>query len=229
MSIKPILFNTEMVRAILDGRKTQTRRVVKSLDGLSFYRAEPSEDAYEALGKWDFFYGWLEGGVMFDACVSVKAPCSIGDILWVRETWGKLTECDVFPPYEPNEERFIYRADIGDPDHFQAKWHPSIHMPRDAARIFLRVKDVRVERLQEITPEQARAEGCDGRCNCPSSGGNGSLSCVERDFRVEKFESVWDSTIKRSDLPLYGWYANPWVWVITFERCERPSGWYEVL
>lgn len=229
MSIKPILFNTEMVRAILDGRKTQTRRVVKSLDGLSFYRAEPSEDAYEALGKWDFFYGWLEGGVMFDACVSVKAPCSIGDILWVRETWGKLTECDVFPPYEPNEERFIYRADIGDPDHFQAKWHPSIHMPREAARIFLRVTDVRVERLQDITEEQAVMEGFSAGCFEVSGGPWGVEDDPETWTAVEVFADLWNSTIKPKDRDIYGWYANPWVWVITFERCERPSGWYEVL
>lgn len=217
--MKPILFNTEMVRAILDGRKTQTRRVVKSLDRLSFYRAEPSEDAYEALGKWDFFYGWLEGGVMFDACASVKAPYSIGDILWVRETWNHVK-------FGLGDWHYEYRADYDDTSKWRngsfAQWRPSIHMPRDAARIFLRVTDVRVERLQEITKEQARAEGCDGRCDCPSSGTDGSLCCVERDFSLEKFESVWDSTIKRSDLPLYGWYANPWVWVIEFERCDKP-------
>ena len=220
MSVKPILFNTEMVRAILDGVKTQTRRVVKEFAGEEILSVR-APDGIE-IGKYgrDGWRGKLpdrhDGNTY---CVEAKPPCKVGDILWVRETWNG-DWCD----------HYIYKADGGSAVSAgydkEPRWHPSIHMPRDAARIFLRVADVRVERLQEITPEQARAEGCDGRCNCPSSGGNGSLSCVERDFSVEKFESVWDSTIKRSDLPLYGWYANPWVWVIEFEQCEKPEVWH---
>lgn len=230
MSIKPILFNTEMVRAILDGRKTQTRRVVKEFAGEEILSVSASDGT--EIGKYgrDGWRGKLpdrhDGNTY---CVEAKPPCKVGDILWVRETWGKLTECDVFPPYEPNEERFIYRADIGDPDHFQAKWHPSIHMPREAARIFLRVMDVRVERLQDITEEQAVMEGFSAGCFEISGGPLGVEDDPETWTAVEVFDDLWNSTIKPKDRDIYGWYANPWVWVITFERCERPFGWYEVL
>lgn len=197
--MKPILFNTEMVRAILDGRKTQTRRVIKSLDGLSFYRAEPSEDAYEALGKWDFFYGWLEGGVMFDACASVKAPYSIGDILWVRETWNHVK-------FGLGDWHYEYRADYDDTSKWRngsfAQWRPSIHMPRDAARIFLRVTDVRVERLQDIDDDGVVAEGLE----------IGAM-----------FDELWNRNLSKSDRAKFGWAANPWVWVIKFERCDIPE------
>ena len=222
--MKPILFNTEMVRAILDGRKTQTRRVVKSLDRLSFYRAEPSEDAYEALGKWDFFYGWLEGGVMFDACASVKAPYSIGDILWLRETWNG-DWCD----------HYIYKADGGSAVSAgydkEPRWHPSIHMPRDAARIFLRVTDVQVERLNEISQSDAIDEGaltCDlcetdeYKESCEKAKREGSKPPIGYSPR-ERFAALWDSTIKNTEITKYGWAANPWVWVIKFDRCERPD------
>ena len=222
--MKPILFNTEMVKAIRDGRKTQTRRVIKSLDGLSFYRAEPSEDAYEALGKWDFFYGWLEGGVMFDACASVKAPYSIGDILWVRETWNRDC-CD----------HYIYKADGGSAVSAgydkEPRWHPSIHMPREAARIFLRVNDVQVERLNEISQSDAIDEGaltCDlcetdeYKESCEKAKREGSKPPIGYSPR-ERFAALWDSTIKNTEITKYGWAANPWVWVIKFERCERPD------
>lgn len=202
MSIKPILFNTEMVRAILAGKKTQTRRVVKGLDGLNVYRAEPCEDAYETLGEWDFFYGWSENGCMFDAVVSAKAPCSIGDIMWVRETWNYVPESE-------HDGFYVYAADMKPPaDRSDWKWHPSIHMPRAAARIFLRVKDVRVERLQDIDDDGVVAEGLEIGA---------------------QFDELWNRTVKNSDRSKLGWNANPWVWVITFERCERPSGWWEVL
>lgn len=207
MSIRPILFNGEMVRAILDGRKTQTRRVVKSLDGLSVYRAEPSEDAYEALGKWDFFYGWSEGGAMFDACVSVKAPCSIGDILWVGETWNG-DWCD----------HYIYKADGGSAVSAgydkEPRWRPSIQMPREAARIFLRVTDVRAERLQDMDEDAAIAEGF---VDSPAG----------TDSPLWRFCELWDKTIRREELREVGYHANPWVWVIEFERCEKPDVWGE--
>lgn len=246
MSIKPILFNTEMVRAILDGRKTQTRRVVKLKYNNT--QLEMRTDKYGTR--------LVEAEIMTEdhrvkkpdgtTIVKIRAiedripPYKRGDILWVRETWGNLTECDVFPPYEPHEERFIYRADRGDPDHFQAKWHPSIHMPHEAARIFLRVKDVRVERLQDITEDDVCAEGAEPiiRCNRqhPVYDRNGvpvdmcwntnsaCKDCPEFKSYAELFgEDVWNETIKKSDMDKYGWSANPWVWVIEFERCEKPT------
>lgn len=194
--MEPILFNTEMVRAILEGRKTVTRRVVK-----------PQPPATSVVRKrgcaWDWSF-WSD----CDMGHLMKRPYYPGDILWVRETWAK----------DPFGDGYIYPTEVGGAGQ---KWHPSIHMPKEAARLFLRVTDVRAERLQDITPEQARSEGCDGRCNCPSSGAPGSLSCVERDFSIEKFESVWDSTIKPTNLHRYGWDANPWVWAIEFERVSK--------
>jgi hypothetical protein len=197
MAIKPILFNTEMVEAILEGQKTQTRRTVKQPPIVG--------DIMRDEKGWYYEDGTRNGH-------SLIPQFSTGDILWVRETWGKLTECDVFPPYEPHEERFIYRADRGDPDHFQAKWHPSIHMPKEAARIFLRVKDVRVERLQDMDEDAAIAEGI-------------ADSPAGTDSPLLRFTELWDKTIRREDLREFGYHANPWVWVIEFERCEKPEGW----
>lgn len=222
--MRPILFNTDMVRAILEGRKTVTRRVVKPApagDG-----TKPEELTITRPGYWNSFG---DDNVY-------RQPCKPGDILYVRETWCQYGKLDDSDRLIDGTEKYYYRAYGENPTLFNyfivrhpgwdeyretPVWHPSIHMPKDAARIFLRVTAVRVERLQDITPEQARAEGCDGRCNCPSSGSPGSLSCAIRDFCVEKFETVWDCTIKPADLDKYGWDANPWVWVIEFERISK--------
>lgn len=225
MACNPILFNTEMVQAIQAGRKTQTRRIAFAADDLRKFACASYPNGW-----------WYKGRVYksFDAfirdCQTPKCRYKPGDILWVRETWGKLMECNVYPPYEPEEERFIYRADIGDPDHFQAKWHPSIHMPKEAARIFLRVKDVRVERLLDIDNADAIAEGFSGT-PCHHENADPVLGCTDclntgwLEPPFAEFAQLWDTTIKPADRDRYGWIANPWVWVIEFEYCEKPKGW----
>ena len=188
--IKPILFNTEMVRAILDGRKTVTRRVVKPQPRAIYHNGKVYDD--------DGMYVVAEnqnGGVE-----QIEPPYRPGDILYVRETWTQ--DGDVFR----------YKAGFYDQNR---RWHPSIHMPREAARIFLRVTEVRVERLHEITEEQARAEGV-----------KGWMAATDRDWdknpnHLLAFRHAWNSTLKKSDRALYGWEANPWVWVIEFERISR--------
>ena len=191
MTIKPILFNGEMVRAILDGRKICTRRLVKhNVDAVlnSPYHMEHPETEDVWLIK--------------RLC---RAPYDPGDILYVRETWCGL------PVNEAGHFRghpiYYYRAD-GDlrPEGWRGAWHPSIHMPKEAARIWLKVTDVRVERLQDMTDDDAEAEGC-----------------FDYTSTALGFPDVWDSTIKKSDRDRYGWAANPWVWVIQFERCEKPE------
>lgn len=194
--MKPILFNTDMVKAILDGRKSCTRRVVK-----------PQPTAR---------YG--------TQCI--KPPYQQGDILYVRETWERFEcwNCDGDErgncPKEPKKSVldkacgcYMYRAT--DEISGDAKWHPSIHMPKEAARIFLRVTNVRVERLRDITFEDALAEGMDKYIRL-----NGEL---DENSIITSFIGVWNSTIKKSDLDSYGWNANPWVWVIEFERCDKPE------
>ena len=97
-------------------------------------------------------------------------------------------------------------------------YHPSIHMPKEAARIFLKVTNVRVERLQDIDDEQAKKEGANWR-----NGKNVGFEEKMRRSAVERFAEIWNSTIKKSDLDRYGWDANPWVWVIDFEVCDKPE------
>lgn len=191
--MKPILFNTEMVRAILDGRKSCTRRLVKFL-----------------LGENPKWTGYIKDGLMLyngrnEPCIRTQ-PYQSGDILYVRETWCK------------GLERYIYRADYSDTEKFyqdgkeiNMKWQPSLHMPKEAARIFLRVTNVRVERLQEITSEQICKEGVEVEDPYVLNG-------EEKRYAFSK-----NSTIKESDLDRYGWNANPWVWVIEFERCDKPE------
>ena len=111
-------------------------------------------------------------------------------------------------------EEYHKRYPDGDDYQWEGKWHPSIHMPKEAARIWLKVKDVRVERLQEINGKDVLKEGVN--------------SLVHPDAfyfdmnQREMFERIWNSTIKKSDLDRYGWEANPYIWVIEFERCEKP-------
>lgn len=222
MAIKPILFNTEMVRAILDGRKTCTRRLVRFL---------PGENP-----QWT---GYIRDGLMLyngrnEPCI-IKAPYQPGDILYVRETWEHF-ECWNCEGDErgncPNEPQksvldktcgcYMYRATNeirGD-----ARWHPSIHMPKEAARIWLKVTDVRVERLQEITNDGCVAEGI-YPSNCREcNAAFGCDTCIDEGYsEIDEFTEVWNSTIKKSDLDRYGWDASPWVWVIEFERCEKPA------
>jgi len=206
--VLPILFNTDMVQAILDGRKTVTRRIIKP---------QPEPDLKYKLG----------------ICVN-------GNILYVRETYAK----------HPKMEEYYYRADgecnghsteWGCPPGMKVtdncelcawldgyiKWSPSIHMPKSAARIWLQVTDVRVERLQDMSRDDAIKEGIHF-CECP----DGYTWKAQADMNscyittMWAMKALWNSTIKKSDLDRYGWDANPWVWVIEFERCEKPEDRY---
>lgn len=204
MAEKPILFNTEMVRAILSGRKTQTRRIVKP---------QPKEGFTAVCDPYNGFYEYRYGAGAFWK----TSLCAIDDVLWVRETWAY------------NRDRYLYKADYPENEGFSwARWHPSIHMPRQAARIFLRVKDVRVERLQDMSDKDAQEEGIGKLFLDAIAFGDKDYGCMEYiDYKgwlgmeKEQFAHLWDTTIKKADLPLYGWDANPWVWVISFERIER--------
>lgn len=195
MAIKPILFSTEMVRAILDGRKACTRRILKG--AIPF---DEKAEYWNVLKK-----GEWSGPICVEDFIKQGSPYKPGDILYVRETWCK--------GYLMNaKERYYYKADDND---FFCTWHPSIHMPKEAARIWLKVTAVRVERLQEITEAQAEKEGfipqglfAESEITLPAA---------------HWFSKFWNFTIKKSDLDRYGWAANPWVWVIEFERCEKPE------
>lgn len=201
MSVRPILFNTEMVRAILDGRKTQTRRLVRE----PFYIDD--EDMARKAGLAIHRGTNITHGMPYH-----DRPYEPGDNLYVRETWCNVNS-NIYPAY-------FYRADNDRPKDFDlTPWHPSIHMPKEAARIWLRVTDVRVERLRDINGHGILSEGIDnGRCN------QSRINQLrwETNQRMA-FEELWDSTIKPADLDRYGWAANPWVWVIAFERCEKPE------
>ena len=154
------------------------------------------------------------------ACIEKEPPYRPGDILYVRETWCK-TDCFGL------QDGYIYKANdnaILEHTGFTPKWHPSIHMPREAARIFLRVTDVRVERLQSITEEQARAEGAEPfMMTADVDKPDNEKRWEEKLPALVSFPGIWDSAIKPKDRALYSWEANPYVWVIEFERCEKPK------
>ena len=200
MAIKPILFNTEMVRTILDGRKGATRRSVKGYipdDAVWGYTDFTPKGYISCRGTFADGYG----GIFF------KLPCEPGDTIYVRETW-----CDDRQfTREATPGRYFYKA--SEEDGFTVKWHPSIHMPKEAARIWLKVTNVRVERLQDITSEQICKEGVEVE----------EPYVLNGEEKRYAFSSLWNSTVKKSDLDRYGWDANPWVWVIEFERCEKPK------
>lgn len=225
MAIKPILFNTEMVLAILDGRKTCTRRLVKPQPDEQYtcplgYVVHSTEKKDE--GCFGFSVDEHSGSIQY-----AKLPYQPGDILYIRETWHKYTKrvgngegCHL-------TEFYGYKASIANSEDANEPWKPSIHMPKEAARIWLKVTNVSVERLQDITEDGAKAEGakqCYEQINTIEDKPVTYLAEDDKGYYVLGFKSVWNSTIKKSDIDRYGWDANPWVWVIEFERCEKPKG-----
>lgn len=188
--VLPILFNMKMVRAILDCRKSCTRRIIKPQPQGYFEVSEEPLYIYDTDGK--------QG--------KITPPYQPGDILYVRETFIQAAA-----------HIFWYKADDKPWMSKDLLWKPSIHMPKEAARIWLKVTDVRVERLQDITGLSVQKEGIEvDPKECA-----GKFDFITELFLL--FQKLWDSTIKKSDLDRYGWDTNPYVWVIEFERCEKPK------
>lgn len=255
--IKPILFNTQMVAAIVDGKKTVTRRIAKELCDDEIVKVIPPDGTPSKHGI-NVYRGILpDRGDGNTYCVVAAPPFAVGDILYVRETFARgriemTDEPDGYPgqyyiSQRLGENDIIFkeaaiRYDFGMDD---VVWVPSIHMPKWAARIFLRVTDVRLERLQDISEDDVCAEGAELLIVCKRQyrvydhdGVSGDMcwntdsackDCPERSSYGELFgEMVWNETIKKSDMDKYGWSANPWVWVIEFERTEEPDGWRDL-
>lgn len=195
--MKPMLFNTEMVQALLADRKTVTRRVIKPQPRAKLAYCCMGDKygtwAYPDKNAWDH---WGEAYKIPDHIPEAETvchwvpPCHIGDILYVRETWAIIGT-------DGTHHKYGYKADN---EWLVPLWRPSIHMPRDAARIFLQITGVRVERLQDIDDTGVVAEGLE--IGAP-------------------FDDLWDSTIEPKGRALYGWAANPWVWVIEFEQISK--------
>ena len=220
MAVKPILFNTDMVLAIPDGRKTVTRRVVKP---------QPIHNE----GFWEIYgAGWSDNikkiYPMYGHSLYTHAPYHPGDILYVRETWQYMYDLDGNDQIIEDTGRYVYAADGFDVDtwvnpdgthRFGIPWRPSIHMPKEAARIWLKVTDVRVERLQDITIAEVIKEGCADIWIDAAR----IRKLIDVAGNKNEFTDLWNHTIKKKDLLLYGWDANPWVWRIEFKRCVRPE------
>lgn len=252
-AMKPILFNTNMVERIRSGEKTMTRRLMNPQpEG-----AHTVLDSDDEARTFDLLCGnGGDGGRFIDWAETVKAPYWPGDILYVRETWRVQSahrfEADVKIEFRAGGEmtticfpggmsqshgrdeydRFIEKWGVG------GKWHPSIFMPKTAARIFLLVKGIWPEQLQEITEEDAFAEGYKGKAWCehlvyenyPNSpipcyaaGNPGCPSDPPCNHSIPELfgTEIWDSTIKPADRDRYGWAANPWVWATEFGRISK--------
>ncbi|AKN32411.1 hypothetical protein Ccar_16710 [Clostridium carboxidivorans P7] len=197
---KPILFNTQMVKAILEGRKTSTRRIIKNVEGMEYDRK---------LNNGNVLF---KDAHIFTTKFEIKTPYKVGDILYVRETWANTWTPD-------GEEGFVYKAD-GEPAKFpywgnanQCKdevWIPSIHMPKQAARIFLKVTDIKVKKIRSTTAGECKKEGI--KIDYPIT------DIYTADEYIEEFKKLWNITVKKESLDKYGWKADPWVWVVEFKR-----------
>lgn len=205
MKERPIIFSGEMVRAILEGHKTMTRRVIKihntihSEDRTTNYNNEITEVFHPDPNNdlWSFGLTWKVVGIRRHDVTHLRCPYGIpGDCLWVRETWCNINK----PGIEPE---IYYKADTKYTEDYNSsewKWKPSIFMPRWASRITLEITNIRVERLQEITEEDALKEG------------------VRDGFKDNIFyKTLWNSINGKK----YPWESNPWVWVIGFKERGR--------
>jgi hypothetical protein len=233
--MKAILFNIDEASATLKGRKTMKRLICECNNygpkPILFYDFRPTGEGIQsrsakrmghpAAGFYTKntprFIG-PDGRENIDAYY-FRAKYKPGNILYVRETWMLETEQGV------PTGGYIYKAGSRpEPDGDTAlRWHPSIHMPKEAARIFLRVTDVRVERLREITVEDVMAEGlpADNEIRNTDPTTHESIRNWNLAYAQHLYYELWDKINSKRG---YGWDANPWVWVISFEKIEKPEG-----
>jgi len=215
---RPILFSAEMVRAILEGRKTQTRRIAtkdESTTKIYWAKNAPVFPPAWRGKKADPYTGWVKQcGSPLD--IPIKCPYGDpGDRLWVRETWIKCLNVNTFK----DNGNCVFRADSKDKrgdiwhsiasDPNGVKWKPSIHMPRWASRINLEVTKVRVQRLQDISEPDALAEGIKSTAIV-----NEARDDYTGQYASEHYQELWDSMNEKRG---YGWDKNPWVWVVEFK------------
>lgn len=242
MSEKPILFNTEMVRAILNGNKTQTRRLIKRKYKNTILEMKTDKYGTRLIeimkDEEGVTFGRHEDGSTWRKIrpyIEPQPAYKTGDVLYVRETWKQATGGTAGPGLY---DKFLYKAD--EPQDttglmIEERWHPSIHMPKSAARIWLLVKAVRLERLQDIDEDGVVAEGAESLIRgCehmdysvippePCFNTHACNDCIIDKGYPELFgKMVWDKTVNPDELALYGWEANPYVWAYTFERIDNP-------
>ena len=201
MKERPILMSTPMVQAILDGRKTMTRRIIKLPKKYNWYVFD-GEVHLDSDSNEDYTFDCPYG--------------KIGDVLWVRETWQN--ECEEIQiaggdwsnAYLNATGKFVYKADgevLPKDSVAFGKWKPSIHMPREACRLRLEITDIKVGRVQDISEEDAMKEGVKG------TGLSSAISADEIETARDRFLSLWES-INGPD----SWHSNPWVWVVSFKK-----------
>jgi hypothetical protein len=211
-----MIFNAEMVRAILAGRKTQTRRPAKPQPDVGGVKWELRDGMFYPVRD------ELCRGVLDAVGPALKAPIQVGDIIWVRETWGLMRHHDVtdwcrdsigrLTQFDIQEQWSVEHAENWRLPRESARWRPSIHMPRWASRIDLQVTAVRVERVRDISEEDAKVEGVNGGClNC---GAKAPCGCsMPRPDHRDGFAYLWNCIYAN-------WDANPWVWVYEFRRAK---------
>lgn len=224
--MKPILFNTTMVKAILEGRKTQTRRIIKRTPsndepcGYGFWKEFNENDR-----KW-YVKDYTHGSIWWtsEEYISKFSKYHVGDILWVRETWQE-SEC--FDWHIKGQ--YVYKADFEEGDITwtpKPQWRPSMHMPKCAARIFLKVIDVRIEKLSDMNQEDFIKEGIrtytkDNKIFKYAVDENQySWSEMPRNPQGA-FKKLWNSTINKKDIGMYDLNSDPWVLAIEFERVYK--------
>lgn len=212
---RPILFSTPMVQAILEGRKTQTRRVIKNIsEEATFFGIEENPELVSIDIEQE--EPEIHNGTfaLFEENSSKFPYGNIGDILWVRETWNNYNEN--FYGF-PDKEIYLYKANGTDRT---CTWKPSIFMPKDACRIFLEIENIKVERLQEISEEDARAEGIEREWDGIATWYKDYLKPNEmiKRYAKESFESLWKFINGKQS-----WEENQWIWVIEFKKIEKPS------
>lgn len=213
--MKPILFNTQMVQAILSGQKTTTRRIIKrtpandTSGGYGFWKEFNKNDNKWYIKDYTFSTIWQEE----KGYIERHSKYNVGDILYVRETWLAHSRGLRTLAFKYKADGYVNDIVSFDKERFdkfykfadQEKWQPSLFMPKEAARIFLKVTDVRVERLHDIDYEGCKNEGV-------KAGYDGWLG---------EWSSLWDSTVNKKDIDKYGWNANPYVWVIEFLKIDK--------
>jgi hypothetical protein len=194
----PILFSAPMVRAILEGRKTVTRRVVKPQYESKEFTARTATAPRHIRHSHDW---WLPTGTQPYTALPHCPYGQRGDRLWVREAWARVKVAQA-----PDQEWVVYRESDNRTD-YGGPWKPSIHMFRQDSRILLEITDVRVERLQDISRSDIRAEGLE----CPPEFASDDVSPNYRDWYPAAWRELWESTGGN-------WDANPWVWVVEFKQ-----------